>query len=64
LAEVTLRRLEQLEFLHRRAVAAITINAPVEAVWRVLTDYDNLAAFIPNLAISEAIDERWRVTIA
>lgn len=55
LAEVHLRRLDQLEFLHRRAVAAITINAPVDAVWQVLTDYDRLAEFVPNLAISERI---------
>lgn len=55
LAEVHLRRLDQLDFLHRRAVSAITINAPIEAVWQVLTDYDHLAEFVPNLAISERI---------
>lgn len=54
-AEVHLRRLDGLDFLHRRAVAAITVDAPASAVWEVLTDYDGLADFIPNLAASERI---------
>ncbi|KAL4425806.1 hypothetical protein ABPG75_009822 [Micractinium tetrahymenae] len=54
-AEVHLRRLDTFDTLHRRAVAAITIDAPPEAVWAVLTDYDRLAEFIPNLAVSQRI---------
>lgn len=54
-AEVHLRRLDGLDYLHRRAVAAVTVDAPASAVWDVLTDYDNLAEFIPNLAASERI---------
>ncbi|KAL4445809.1 hypothetical protein ABPG77_009008 [Micractinium sp. CCAP 211/92] len=54
-AEVHLRRLDTFETLHRRAVAAITIDAPPDAVWAVLTDYDRLAEFIPNLAVSQRI---------
>jgi ribosome-associated toxin RatA of RatAB toxin-antitoxin module len=54
-AEVHLRRLDGLDFLHRRAVAAVSVDAPASLVWEVLTDYDHLADFIPNLAASERI---------
>lgn len=54
-AEVHLRRLDGLDFLHRRAVAAVTVDSPASVVWDVLTDYDGLAAFVPNLAASERI---------
>lgn len=55
LAEVHLRRLDGFDYLHRRAVAAITIDAPPETVWAALTDYDRLAEFVPNLAVSQRI---------
>ncbi|GAQ84260.1 hypothetical protein KFL_001820130 [Klebsormidium nitens] len=54
--EVHLRRLDDLlerGGVHRRVVAAITIAATVEAVWDVLTDYERLKDFIPNLARSD-----------
>ena len=38
-----------------RAVA--TVLAPISTVWQVLTDYDNLARFIPGLSLS-AVQER------
>lgn len=53
--EIHLRRLDGLEYLHRRSVAAIRVNAPASLVWDVMTDYDRLAEFIPNLASSERI---------
>ncbi|XP_074566609.1 uncharacterized protein LOC141823247 [Curcuma longa] len=39
----------------RRVQAWILINADVESVWSVLTDYERLADFIPNLIYSERI---------
>lgn len=33
----------------RRIRAEIIVDADVDAVWRVLTDYERLADFIPNL---------------
>ena len=39
----------------RRLLATILIPRPVEQVWRVLTDYDNLASFIPNLSLSRRL---------
>ena len=53
--EVHLRRLDGLDYVHRRAIAAITIDAPLKAVWKVITDYDNLADFVPNVASSQRI---------
>ncbi|WPT12333.1 hypothetical protein PSENEW3_00003472 [Picochlorum sp. SENEW3] len=53
--EIHLRRLDGLDYLHRRSIAAIRINAPPSLVWDVLTDYNRLAEFVPNLASSERI---------
>ncbi|XP_042401820.1 uncharacterized protein LOC121991827 [Zingiber officinale] len=39
----------------RRVRAWILVNADVESVWSVLTDYERLADFIPNLIYSERI---------
>lgn len=39
----------------RQISARIQIPHPVEKVWQVLTDYDRLADFIPNLAKSQKI---------
>lgn len=53
--EIHLRRLDGLEYLHRRIVASIHVDAPGSSVWQVISDYDNLANFVPNLASSERI---------
>lgn len=53
--EIHLRRLDGLEYWHRRLVASIRIDAPGSSVWQVISDYDNLANFVPNLASSERI---------
>ncbi|KAG0576363.1 hypothetical protein KC19_5G074300 [Ceratodon purpureus] len=42
----------------RRVEAKIAIQAPLEAVWGVLTDYDNLADHIPGLAESRVLELR------
>lgn len=52
---------ERLPNRHRRILASISIPCPVEQVWDILTDYENLANFIPNLTVSrrlEATDSR------
>ncbi|CAM6099943.1 unnamed protein product [Calypogeia fissa] len=56
--EVHLRRLDDLlEYggVHRRVVATITVEAPIRDVWNVLTDYERLSDFVPNLASSKII---------
>ena len=35
--------------------AEVRIHASIEQVWRVITDYDNLADFVPNLVVSERL---------
>jgi ribosome-associated toxin RatA of RatAB toxin-antitoxin module len=47
---------ESAEGRQRKISARIQIDHPVERVWQVLTDYDHLADFIPNLAKSRQID--------
>lgn len=42
----------------RRVEAKIAIQAPLEAVWRVLTDYNHLADHIPGLAESRVLELR------
>jgi len=46
---------ERLEGRRRRIVASISVPRPVEQVWQVITDYDNLAQFIPNLTVSRRV---------
>ncbi|KAL3689399.1 hypothetical protein R1sor_015708 [Riccia sorocarpa] len=56
--EVHLRRLDDLlehGGVHRRVVAAITVQSPIKDVWNVLTDYECLSEFIPNLASSKIV---------
>ncbi|MEM9119338.1 MAG: SRPBCC family protein [Cyanobacteria bacterium P01_F01_bin.56] len=47
---------EKLPQRHRRIFAAISIPCPAEQVWEILTDYENLANFIPNLTVSRRIE--------
>ena len=46
---------ERLSRWERRIQATIAIPQPVEPIWRVLTDYEALADFIPNLAVSRRL---------
>jgi ribosome-associated toxin RatA of RatAB toxin-antitoxin module len=46
---------EKLEGQQRRIVAFTHVPASPEQVWQVLTDYDNLASFIPNLSYSQRV---------
>ncbi|MCF4969685.1 SRPBCC family protein [Nostoc sp. CMAA1605] len=39
----------------RQITATVQIPYPVETVWKVLTDYESLAEFIPNLAKSRLL---------
>lgn len=42
----------------RRITAKIEVEAPLDAVWNVLTDYERLADFIPGLAVSQLLERR------
>ncbi|XP_078446571.1 polyketide cyclase / dehydrase and lipid transport protein [Wolffia australiana] len=44
--------------LNRRRVGArISVDAPLEAVWAVLTDYEGLADFLPGLAVCQLLQK-------
>jgi ribosome-associated toxin RatA of RatAB toxin-antitoxin module len=46
---------ERLDGRQRRISAKVQIPYPVEQVWQILTDYEKLADFIPNLSKSRQI---------
>jgi ribosome-associated toxin RatA of RatAB toxin-antitoxin module len=46
---------QQLDGRQRQIDAKIQIPYPVDRIWQVLTDYEALADFIPNLAKSERL---------
>lgn len=47
---------EKLQGRQRRILAAISIPCSVEQVWQVLTDYEHLADFVPNLTVSRRLE--------
>ncbi|XP_039123061.1 uncharacterized protein LOC120259516 [Dioscorea cayenensis subsp. rotundata] len=56
--EVHLRRFDGLlenGGTHRCVAASITVKAPISEVWNVLTAYEALPEFVPNLAISKIL---------
>ncbi|KAF0912379.1 hypothetical protein E2562_014033 [Oryza meyeriana var. granulata] len=56
--EIHLRRFDGLlehEGAHRFVFASVTVKAPVREVWNILTAYEKLPEFVPNLAISRII---------
>ena len=53
--EQTMERLPQGT---RRLAAEIKSPLPVQLLWDVLTDYENLSRFIPNLSTSELIQRQ------
>lgn len=47
--------IEKLGSNSRRIYSRIGIDAPLQAVWNILTDYERLADFIPGLALSQVL---------
>lgn len=47
---------DRVEGRERQISARIRIPYSIEQVWQILTDYDHLADFIPNLAKSQQIE--------
>jgi ribosome-associated toxin RatA of RatAB toxin-antitoxin module len=47
---------KKLEGQQRRILAFTDIPFTAEQVWQILTDYDNLANFIPNLSLSQRLN--------
>jgi ribosome-associated toxin RatA of RatAB toxin-antitoxin module len=49
-------QIEKIADRQRQITATIQIPQPVEKTWRVLTDYESLAEFIPNLSKSRLLE--------
>jgi ribosome-associated toxin RatA of RatAB toxin-antitoxin module len=49
-------QIEKIADRQRRITASVQIPQPVEQVWKVLTDYEALADFIPNLTKSRLLE--------
>lgn len=41
----------------RRIESRISIDASLDSIWNILTDYERLADFIPGLALSKLIQK-------
>ncbi|MED6147573.1 hypothetical protein PIB30_045054 [Stylosanthes scabra] len=41
----------------RRIQSRISVDAPLDTVWSILTDYERLADFIPSLAVSQLLQK-------
>ncbi|CAM9246255.1 unnamed protein product, partial [Phaeothamnion confervicola] len=52
--EVTVN-IERTSLNSRRISGSIVVDAPIEDVWLVLTDYDKLAEYVPNLTQSRLV---------
>ena len=50
--------MERLPQGTRRLAAELKSSLPVQLLWEVLTDYENLSQFIPNLSTSELIQRQ------
>jgi len=46
-------RIERISANSRRIGGEITVEAPIDDVWAILTDYDNLSTHVPNLVESK-----------
>ncbi|XP_050251476.1 uncharacterized protein LOC126698352 isoform X1 [Quercus robur] len=49
--------IEKLESNSRRIRSRIDIDAPLQTVWNILTDYERLADFIPGLAVCQLLQK-------
>lgn len=61
--EIDVRRGKGESYPVFTVTAGMTVNAPLERAWRVLTDYDRLADFVPNLTSSRLIARDGRICI-
>jgi hypothetical protein len=51
-------QIERSSWSSRKVHASIKICAPVSAVWGCLTDYQDLAAFIPSLVENKCMERK------
>ena len=53
-------QVERTSWNSRRLFASVYVGAPVGLVWSALTDYENLATFIPSLVENRCLEKRQR----
>ncbi|KAL7584864.1 uncharacterized protein LOC111908763 [Lactuca sativa] len=51
-------KIEKLSKNRRRIRSKVAVEASLETIWGILTDYDRLADFIPGLAVSQVLDKK------
>ena len=56
--ELVAVRIERTSPNSRRIAGDITVEAPIDDVWAILTDYDNLSTHVPNLVESKRVQSR------
>lgn len=54
--ELVAVRIERTSPNSRRIGGEITVDCPIDDVWAILTDYDNLCTHVPNLVESRRVD--------
>ncbi len=57
--ELVAVRIERTSPNSRRIAGEITIPKPIDDVWAILTDYDNLAIHVPNLVESRRVNPKY-----
>lgn len=57
--ELVAVRIERTSANSRRIAGEITIPKPIDDVWAILTDYDNLAIHVPNLVESRRVNPKY-----
>lgn len=53
--DLQMRNLDDADSLHRRVVATLYVDAPLDQVWKTLTAYERLPEFLPNLLLCERL---------
>ena len=51
--QVHIRKLDTESKLHRRLLSSVPVHASAEAIWEVLTNYEQLEDVVPLLLVSE-----------
>eukprot|EP00571_Detonula_confervacea_P007866 CAMPEP_0172330970 /NCGR_PEP_ID=MMETSP1058-20130122/61684_1 /TAXON_ID=83371 /ORGANISM="Detonula confervacea, Strain CCMP 353" /LENGTH=579 /DNA_ID=CAMNT_0013048213 /DNA_START=320 /DNA_END=2059 /DNA_ORIENTATION=- len=61
LKEGVLVGIESTSFNARRISGEILVDIPIDDIWEILTDYDNLSTHVPNLVESKVINDGSRI---
>ena len=51
--------IEAPDFNSRRISASVVVDADINSIWNIITDYNNLAQHVPNLVVSQTVGNRY-----